>query len=194
MKDPYDLDQILKLSDHLRYLAQPKDLELLAAELVKHKSAVWAIEARYHVKFPTLKELSSYPKDSFGWAFYQHLTSNQITLESLKGPEVIDDVTYIAAHLAETHDLWHTLHWVWRECGRRNGCRSIWGSAVSIAVQFHIDGRWAHEFRHLRFCRPKSPNECHIPRLANGPVSKVSIWNSMGPLLEEASYRSSRSV
>lgn len=106
VKDPNNLKQVLKLSDHLLELAKPEDIERFADDLCKDLQALTAIESRYRVNSEALEKCRM---GTLGRAYIEHLASNNITAESLTPPPVKDDLGYVVAHLQETHDIWHTV-------------------------------------------------------------------------------------
>jgi ubiquinone biosynthesis protein COQ4 len=109
IKDPNNLKEILNLSDRLTEFARPEDIKKFAEDLCVSPQAIEAIETRYRVNNRDLKSLAQCKKGSLGIAYLTHLEKSGISPESLAPPPVTDDVSYVMAHLYETHDIWHTV-------------------------------------------------------------------------------------
>jgi ubiquinone biosynthesis protein COQ4 len=108
IKDPNNLKEVLSLSEQLLELAQPEDIRKFAEEICRDPKAIAAIEERYRVE-ADLAKLAKCRKGSLGRSYIEHLEKNGITPESLTPPPVTDDLTYFAAHIRETHDIWHAV-------------------------------------------------------------------------------------
>lgn len=109
VKDPNNLKEVFKLSDALLDLAQPEDIKKFSEELCKDPQAIAAIETRYRVNGSDLNRISKCKSGTLGRGYLDHLKKNNITPESLTPPPVKDDVSYVTAHIIETHDIWHTV-------------------------------------------------------------------------------------
>ncbi len=64
---------------------------------------------RYNPDPPTNEELSHYPPGSFGQALYQHLHSNNLSLEIFPRFECRRPIEYLSLRIYQDHDLWHAL-------------------------------------------------------------------------------------
>jgi ubiquinone biosynthesis protein COQ4 len=109
IKDPNNLKEILKLSDRLVEFAKPEDIKRFAEDLCVNPQVIKAIESRLRVDNRNLKKLSKCKKGTLGHAYLVHLKNSGISPESLAPPLVKDDVSYVMAHIYETHDIWHTV-------------------------------------------------------------------------------------
>lgn len=109
LRDRTRLDRVLALSDALLKRATQEDLDTLTQHIRWSPEAVAAIEERYRLEIPEVDQLLGFPENSLGREFGRFLQQNGINPAEVKPPEVSDDLTYLAAHLAETHDLWHLV-------------------------------------------------------------------------------------
>src|SRR6188472_3936505 len=107
IRDPNNTKAIFDLSDALENLATTEDFNRFAEELCRDPKAIAAIEERYRLGPVDLTRLMKFPKGTLGRSYVEHLMKNQITPAGLRVPEVKDDVSYIKAHITETHDIWH---------------------------------------------------------------------------------------
>ncbi|MEQ1876728.1 MAG: Coq4 family protein [Bdellovibrionia bacterium] len=109
VRDPNNTKAVFDLSDALESLATTEDLNSFAEELCRDPKAIAAIEERYRLGPVDLTKLMELPKNTLGRTYVEHLMKNQVMPATLRIPEVSDDVSYIKAHITETHDIWHTL-------------------------------------------------------------------------------------
>jgi ubiquinone biosynthesis protein COQ4 len=109
LKSPEDLTPVLKLSNSLLNQATQSELAEFSDKIRWTPEAVAAIESRYRLVIPNLTELMMFPKGTLGHEFAQYLHYENIDPRDISTPPVDDDLSYVAAHLAETHDLWHLL-------------------------------------------------------------------------------------
>jgi ubiquinone biosynthesis protein Coq4 len=107
--DPYDLDRVLSISDTLLRYAKAEDVQKVMDGVRWSPDGVSAVEERYRLQVPDRRELLEKPKGSFGQAFGEFLETHGIDPRADRPPEVVDDLTYLAAHLSETHDIWHVV-------------------------------------------------------------------------------------
>jgi ubiquinone biosynthesis protein COQ4 len=66
-------------------------------------------EERWRPPFKPLPELAALPGDSFGYAYFTHLTRNKLAQEFYKSPSLNRPIDYVSFLLYRTHDLWHVL-------------------------------------------------------------------------------------
>jgi ubiquinone biosynthesis protein Coq4 len=66
-------------------------------------------EERWHPPSKPLPELAALPADSFGCAYFRHLTRNNLAQEFYKSPALTRPIDYVSFLLYRTHDLWHVL-------------------------------------------------------------------------------------
>lgn len=73
----------------------------------KYPQGKGAIEKRIRLGDVDLQKLHQLPKDTFGYAYANHMIENN--LNPIQAGEVNNDYQYLAAHIAETHDIWHVV-------------------------------------------------------------------------------------
>ncbi|NES80719.1 MAG: hypothetical protein F6K10_04585 [Moorea sp. SIO2B7] len=86
--------------------------EVYAAEVEYVKSnpeIARLIEERYLTPNPDLDELLKLPKDSLGFAYASHLTSEGYVQDFFPAIEIVDDASYYYMRVQQTHDIWHTV-------------------------------------------------------------------------------------
>ena len=109
LANPYDLERILKLSETSLRFASPDDAQRAAEAVRWSEDGLAAVKDHYRMKWPTVDALEAMPPGSFGAAVAAFLRTHGIDPANLRTPDVVDDLTYLAAHLTETHDLWHVI-------------------------------------------------------------------------------------
>jgi ubiquinone biosynthesis protein Coq4 len=57
----------------------------------------------------TDQELVGFGKGSFGRAYHEHLSHNNLKAQFYRSPRVTRPLDYISLRLYQTHDLWHVL-------------------------------------------------------------------------------------
>lgn len=109
VQDPTDLSRVLSLSDSLLANATPADLEKFASLIRWSPDAVEAVETRYRFEIPGVEQLLSLSPGSLGHALGEFCNTHNLDPKAVRPPEVHDDLTYLAAHLSESHDIWHVV-------------------------------------------------------------------------------------
>jgi ubiquinone biosynthesis protein COQ4 len=96
----YDLDAILAKTE----------LSKVSVEYLKSQPEVAEIiQERYLADVPDLEKLLTYPKDSLGYIFADHLTANNFDPEFYRKRQVKDDISYVSLRRSQTHDIHHIV-------------------------------------------------------------------------------------
>jgi ubiquinone biosynthesis protein COQ4 len=102
LRDPNKLDEVFALDRMM-----PKDaLARLVAAAKEHPDGRIALRDRPRVDID-LPQLRALPAGTFGRAVADFFDRNGLDPASIPRLEVTDDLSYINAHLYETHDVWH---------------------------------------------------------------------------------------
>ncbi|MCJ8277977.1 MAG: hypothetical protein HRT44_12215 [Bdellovibrionales bacterium] len=100
--------EIIALATDLK--ANQKTVESLEKKLEEKNSLFWQRwEDRWLPPTPSLNELSQFPKESLGYAYYQHLSKNNLDVVFFPKPEFKRVMHYMSYRMYHAHDLWHTL-------------------------------------------------------------------------------------
>jgi ubiquinone biosynthesis protein COQ4 len=67
------------------------------------------VEERYIARTPNLEALLKLPEDSLGFAYASHMKAANLDPEFYRKVELIDDMSYLALRMRQTHDIWHTV-------------------------------------------------------------------------------------
>lgn len=81
--------------------------QLMVEFLSRYPQAKLAFQERPRLGKVDLQQLHQLPKNTLGYAFADHMIKNNLTF--LQPGEVNNDYTYLAAHITETHDIWHVV-------------------------------------------------------------------------------------
>lgn len=106
VRDPSQLGRVFELRDSV---ADRAVMEKMAAHLERDPRGAAALTGRPRLGVLSLGELSRLPDGSVGRAFADHMRRaglDPAALPSLPSP---DRLSYLSAHLYETHDLWHVV-------------------------------------------------------------------------------------
>ena len=96
----YDLDEVLRKTN----------LSTISIDYLKTQPEMAAImKERYLAPVPNLQELLTYPRDSLGYRFAAHLTTNHFEPEFYRKRDVTDDISYISLRRSQTHDIHHVV-------------------------------------------------------------------------------------
>ena len=96
----YDLDEVLRKTN----------LSTISIDYLKAQPEMAPImQERYLAPVPNLQELLTYPRDSLGYRFAAHLTTNHFEPEFYRKRDVTDDISYISLRRSQTHDIHHVV-------------------------------------------------------------------------------------
>jgi ubiquinone biosynthesis protein COQ4 len=102
LRDPNRLDEVFALDR-----ATPKAVGPLLVERVQHYAEgrrALTQRPRLALDLPSLRVLSP---GTFGRSVADFYDAHALTPASIPSLEVMDDASYVMAHLYETHDVWH---------------------------------------------------------------------------------------
>ena len=66
-------------------------------------------EEQYLAPTPNLEALLKLPENSLGFAYASHMRGANLNPEFYRQVELIDDTSYLALRMRQTHDIWHTV-------------------------------------------------------------------------------------
>jgi ubiquinone biosynthesis protein COQ4 len=102
---PYgDFTGIGKLSDVIN---TPEKLKQTIKFLSSHDQGRTALKEHPRLGDINLQHLHQLPSNTLGYLYADHLIKNGLTPPSV--PETVDDYSFPAVHLLETHDIWHVV-------------------------------------------------------------------------------------
>ncbi len=106
VKDPGRLQEIISLADAIE---MPEVLEAMAEYFARDPKGSRAMDERPRVGRVDLEALRLLPEGTFGRAFADHAIANGIDPNAIPALKGDDRVSFMRAHLFETHDIWHTV-------------------------------------------------------------------------------------
>jgi ubiquinone biosynthesis protein Coq4 len=95
------INQLVKAS------SDSKSLQLIIQRLSSHPQGKQAFEQRFSLSDVDLAELSRLPNNTLGYMYADHMLRNQ--LKPLQATPAENDFQFLAAHITETHDIWHVV-------------------------------------------------------------------------------------
>ena len=99
-----DFDAIARLSSTLN---EAKSLKLVVEFLSRHPQGKQAFLARPRLGNVDLQQLHQLPQNTLGYVYADHMIRNGLT--PLQASQVNNDYQFLAAHVTETHDIWHVV-------------------------------------------------------------------------------------
>ncbi len=129
LRDPNRLDQVFALDRAL-----PKEaLARLVAVAESHPEGRAALRerARVAIDLPSLRAL---PVGTFGRAVAAFFDENGLDPRSIPRLEAADDLSYIQAHLYETHDIWHVATGFDSSIAGEIGLQAIYATQLPSAL------------------------------------------------------------
>ena len=105
-RDPGQLDRVFQMRDAAD---DPRVTRAVVDGLSQDPQAREAFASRPRVGLFTIEELLAMPAASLGQAYGAFMKRHGLTPEAIPRVESADGLTYIRAHLFETHDLWHVV-------------------------------------------------------------------------------------
>jgi ubiquinone biosynthesis protein COQ4 len=106
VKDPGRLEEIISLANAIE---MPEVLEAMAAYFARDPKGARAMDERPRVGRVDLEHLRKLPEGTLGRAFAEHALANGIDPNAIPALTGDDRVSFMRAHLFETHDIWHTV-------------------------------------------------------------------------------------
>jgi ubiquinone biosynthesis protein Coq4 len=106
VKDPGRLAEIISLADAIE---MPEVLEAMAAYFAGDPKGARAMDERPRIGRVDLEVLRRLPDGTLGRAFAEHAIANCIDPNAIPELKGDDRVSFMRAHLFETHDIWHTV-------------------------------------------------------------------------------------
>jgi ubiquinone biosynthesis protein Coq4 len=108
VRDPSRLDEVFEMADALSK-GYPELPRRMARAFRQTERGAAAFRDRPRVGRLVLAELATMPAGTLGREFHEHMRKNGLDPAALPQLEVVDEVSFMRAHLYETHDLWHTI-------------------------------------------------------------------------------------
>jgi ubiquinone biosynthesis protein COQ4 len=99
-----DFDAIARLT---KVLNDAESLKLTIDFLCDHPQGKQAFLERPRLGEINLQQLHQLPQNTLGYIYANHMIKNGLT--PLQASSVENDYQFIAAHITETHDLWHVV-------------------------------------------------------------------------------------
>jgi ubiquinone biosynthesis protein Coq4 len=106
VKDPGRLQEIISLADAIE---MPEVLGAMADTFAQDLRGARAMEERPRVGRVELELLQKLPEGTLGRAFAEHAIANGIDPNAIPQLPSRDRISFMRAHLFETHDIWHTV-------------------------------------------------------------------------------------
>jgi ubiquinone biosynthesis protein Coq4 len=110
IKDPNRLGEVFSLADHLLDASTAERREQVIREIKgSSPEALRAFDEKPRVGKIDLHQLSLLPKGTLGQVFAQHMQTNGLDPSALPLIPSDSDISFLRAHLYETHDIWHAV-------------------------------------------------------------------------------------
>ena len=87
--------------------SDPESIQLTIDRLSTHPQAKKAFTSRTRLEPIDLAKLHQLPAGTLGHSYAEHMLGNQ--LKPLQTPPAETEQQFLATHITETHDLWHTI-------------------------------------------------------------------------------------
>ena len=105
-RDVSKTDSVFDMSEAFRHT----DSNKLATEYMKSLPGVQELIAeRYLAATPDIEALLKLPEDSLGYVYAYKMKAANFDPEFYRKIPVLDDTTYLALRIRQTHDIWHTV-------------------------------------------------------------------------------------
>lgn len=106
-QDPNRLDEVFRLIEALT--ENPRLSQQLVAEHRQTPHGAQALRDKPRLGTIDMEALGRLPEGTLGYEYARFMRQNGLDPSSLPLKPVEDDVSFIEAHLRETHDLWHVV-------------------------------------------------------------------------------------
>lgn len=106
VRDPNKLEKVFALRDHI---ADEVTLRAMLEHFRKDARGREALATRPRIGRVNLDELAALPADTLGGTFARNMRAYKLDPSALPLREDHDELSYLDAHLYETHDVWHTV-------------------------------------------------------------------------------------
>ena len=106
IRDPGQLNEVFALADSIQGV-DAGVIRQMADGFRRHSDGARALRERPRLQLPPLAVLAALPAGTVGRAFADYLSRNGIDPSALPRRPSPDELSYVRAHLFETHDLWH---------------------------------------------------------------------------------------
>ncbi len=106
LRDPSRLDEVFQMADAM---VEPTVLRAMADAVAKDPEGARALAERPRIGRIDLVALRRLPEGTLGRAFAEHMLAAGLDPEALPLLTADDPLTYLRAHLYETHDVWHVV-------------------------------------------------------------------------------------
>lgn len=104
-----DVPHFYELESATWELASPRQLERMAERFRASPDMKHAFEERYFPRTRTVEEASRCAEGTFGRAYFDFMTRNNLSVDYLEARTLEGDLTWFRARQAQAHDQWHTL-------------------------------------------------------------------------------------
>jgi ubiquinone biosynthesis protein COQ4 len=105
VRDPNQLSKVFDMADAL---ATPEMLDPMADLLARDPGGARALTERTRLRV-VLAELRVLPRGTLGREFAEHMIKNGLDPAALPDLPSPDRLSFLRAHLYETHDVWHVV-------------------------------------------------------------------------------------
>lgn len=109
VNDPTQTDEIFKISRNLRGSKDQRLRDQIVARHLELPGFKELVDERYIPPTPSIEELLSCPKGSFGHEFASHLHRNGLKPDFYDAIEITGVGDYLIMRVRQTHDIWHVI-------------------------------------------------------------------------------------
>ena len=106
VRDPNQLGEVFALADNI---ADDRIIGQMADHFARSPVGERALRERPRVGRIDVRELRTLPEGTLGRAFAEHMIANQLDPAALPSMPAHDRISFVRAHLYETHDIWHAV-------------------------------------------------------------------------------------
>jgi ubiquinone biosynthesis protein COQ4 len=107
VRDPNRLDTVFDIAESLISAQQREANAKKMRALSPHVDQAFA--KRVRITPIRLKDFATYEVDTLGHAYYQFMTSQNLTPDAIPNRQHVTDADYFIASGYETHDIWHVV-------------------------------------------------------------------------------------
>jgi ubiquinone biosynthesis protein Coq4 len=108
VKHPEHLDSVFEMADAMA-AADKGPLRAMRDFFATDETGARALRDRPRIGRVDMGALAKLPRATLGREFFEHLRANDLDPSALPTRDAPDELSYIRAHLFETHDVWHVM-------------------------------------------------------------------------------------
>jgi len=104
VRDPNRLNEVFELANEV---ADPEAARPMVGAIADDPAGARALSERHRLGALDVDTLRKLPPGAFGRAFADHMIANRLDPGAIPTRAADDELSFVLAHLYETHDIWH---------------------------------------------------------------------------------------